>query len=445
ADSWSGAAVIHAVAAGADIVLLPPDPVVAVQSLIRGVAEGQLTEERLDRSVTRILEAKARLGLQDKRIVDPEALGRFVARPEDLARAKEITESSLTLLRNEGGLIPFAAEEPLRLLHLVLASDRRERERLDAAGAALARRRVDVETHVLWPTMSEETLETIFRQAADSTHVVVSLFPKGRSSVVPRAQERLIRRLVEEGRNPIVLAFSSPYLLSEIPEVPAFLCAYGPLPSNQEAAVAALFGEVDVRGKLPVTLPGLYPYGHGLELARRKMTLEDLTEGASPEAAGVRPGGLEAVDRILEGFLEQKAFPGAVLAVGLRGKLIHLKAVGKLTYDEDARPVAPNTVYDLASLTKVVSTTLVILKLVERGDLDVQDHVHALLPGFARKGATARERRWRRTIRVEHLLRHNAGFPAWRPLYRRGRGLSGIVAAAAAVPLASRPGVKTLY
>ncbi|MCA9692063.1 MAG: beta-lactamase family protein [Myxococcales bacterium] len=166
----------------------------------------------------------------------------------------------------------------------------------------------------------------------------------------------------------------------------------------------------------------------------------------APSPAAARPiaADFTAAQAVLEAAIDERVFPGCAVMVGTSDKTLWTAEFGALDETGAQRPTA-TTLYDLASLTKVVSTTLVILKLVERGDLDVQDHVHALLPGFARKGATARERRWRRTIRVEHLLRHNAGFPAWRPLYRRGRGLSGIVAAAAAVPLASRPGVKTLY
>jgi beta-N-acetylhexosaminidase len=82
---------------------------------------------------------------------------------------------------------------------------------------------------------------------------------------------------------PVVLvSFGSPYLLTEVPEVPVYLCAYGWSPATQTAAVAALFGEAAVGGRLPVTLPGLYPYGHGLELPRRAMTLAP----APPEAEG---------------------------------------------------------------------------------------------------------------------------------------------------------------
>lgn len=435
--AWSGAAAIDAVAAGADIVLLPPDPSIAVQSLLRGVKEGLLTQERLDESVTRILKAKALLGLQNERLVNSEELGRFVARPEDISRARKITESSMTLLRNEEALVPLAAEKPGRLLHLVLATDRRERERLDVATRAMRERGVVVEDRILWPTLSSDEIEEILDDASEATNIVVSMFPKGRSSVIPRAQKRLLHRLQESGHQPIILGFSSPYLLAEIPEVPVFLCAYGPMPSKQEAAVAALFGEIDIEGKLPVSLPELYPYGHGLELPRRAMTLEDLTGRPALESAGIGEDGFSALSRVLKSFLEEKAFPGAVAAVGYRGNLVHLEAVGKLSYEEDARPVAPNTVYDLASLTKVLATTTMAMMLVDQGELDLDQKVQHYLPRFEGAG--------KEKVTVRHLLTHSSGVDWWAPLYQDTRGPEAYLEKVQAMDLVYEPGSKSLY
>ena len=92
---------------------------------------------------------------------------------------------------------------------------------------------------------------------------------------------------------------------------------------------------------------------------------------AAPEEAGFLPGGMEEVDRVIRGFLEQKAFPGAVVAVGHRGALAHLRPFGRLSYDEGAPAVRADTIYDLASLTKVVATTTMAMILVDEGALDL--------------------------------------------------------------------------
>ncbi len=156
--------------------------------------------------------------------------------------------------------------------------------------------------------------------------------------------------------------------------------AYGSAASSQRAALGARFDEFAVTGRLPVTIPGVAARGDGLKLARQEMTLRS----ARPEDVGFKSGGMAEVDRVVEQFLEHKAFPGAVLAVGKDGALVHLKAFGRQSYETSAPPVATDTIYDLASLTKVVVTTTMAMILVDEGRLDVDLPVSALVPEFRR-------------------------------------------------------------
>ena len=149
-------------------------------------------------------------------------------------------------------------------------------------------------------------------RAPQFTHVVASCFVRvagARGSVdMSESHARLLQALARAGRPVVVVSFGSPYLLRQMPDVPVYVAAYGGAESSQRAAVGALFGEYAVRGKLPVTLPGLYPYGHGLEVPKHDMTLRT----ATPEEAGFRPEGLRDVDAVLERALRDGAFPGGV-------------------------------------------------------------------------------------------------------------------------------------
>ncbi|MGB5176136.1 MAG: glycoside hydrolase family 3 N-terminal domain-containing protein [Thermoanaerobaculia bacterium] len=432
--AWAGEAAVRSVQAGADVVLLPADVRVAIQSLVRAVEEGQLTEERLDISVRRILEAKARLGLHKNRLVDREALGRSVARPQDLDRALEVAETSITVIRNDRDILPLKAEEPLRILHVVISTGLRDRAIQGLPEAELRARGIQTKTFTLGREVSPETMDKILEVAPDYTHVLVSSFiwVKSSNDLSP-SQTRLIQRLGETGRPVIVLSFGSPYFLAEIPEVPVFVTAYGSAASSQQAAVAALFGEFDVQGKLPVTLPDLYPYGHGIELARREMTLPR----ALPEEAGFRPGGLEEVDRVLQGFLEQQAFPGGVLAVGYQGKLAHLEPFGRLSYDEGAPEVTTDTIYDLASLTKVVATTMMAMILVDEGSLDLDKPVVDYLPLFVGPG--------KEKVSVRQLLTHSSGLVAYGDLYNEISGKKAYLERIQGMELDYDPGTKSVY
>ena len=435
--AWTGEAAVRAVQAGSDVLLLPADSRVAIQSVVRAVAAGQITMTRLDTSVRRLLETKARLGLHRQRLVDRDGLGRQVARPADMKRAEELAAASITLVRNQGGVLPLAAERPLRLLHLALTSGvSRAQDHIQRT--ELAARRVPFESRVLGSELSAETADSIVASASSFTHVVISAFSRGvpgndGSGGMPRTQIDLVRRLHQTGVAVIVAALGSPYLLTQLPEVTVYLCAYGAAPSSQRAAMAAIFGEIELTGKLPVTLPGLYANGHGIQLERRPMTLTKADAGKP----SLRPGGAQEIDAVLTDLITREAFPGAVLAVGHRGTLAHLRPHGRLAYADDAAPAVSDTIYDLASLTKVVATTTMAMILVDEGRLDLDKAVGDYLPRFAGAGKDR--------VTVRHLLTHSSGVDWWAPLYEELEGKAAYVARIQQMDLVYEPGSKTVY
>jgi beta-N-acetylhexosaminidase len=303
--------------------------------------------------------------------------------------------------------------------------------------AELQAHAIPTETRFVGPALSSELADELLVAAQTATHVLVSLFVqvtahKGTVDMLP-AHAALLRRLAAGGRPVIAVSYGSPYLLAQVPELPAYVCAYGAAESSQRAAIAALFGEYDVRGKLPVTLPGLYAFGHGLEIARRPMTLTP----ARPADAGFRPDGFAELDRLLDEAVAARAFPGGVVAVGHRGQLAHLRAFGKLSYDAEAPAVQPDTLYDLASLTKVVVTTTMAMILVDEGRLDLDKRVRDFLPRFS---GGAKER-----VSVRHLLTHSSGLDWWAPLHKELQGRAAYVERIQSLDLVYEPGSKSLY
>jgi len=434
--AWTGEAAVRAVRAGADFILLPPDPEVAIQAVAREVREGRMPEARIDASVARILAAKERLGLDRKRTVDAAALD-AVDRPEDVARALDVARRSITVLRNEGGVLPLRAEQKLRILHLVLASDARNDAIVGIPEAELAARRIAAQTVALGPEVSAETIARLVASAPEFTHVVASAFVrvmagKGNADMA-ESHVRLLQALQAAGRPVVLVSFGSPYLLRQVPGVSAYVCAYGAAESSQRAAVAALFGEYPVGGKVPVSLPGFYAYGDGLQIPRHEMTLR----AGSPAAAGFRPDGMAEVDRVIEAAVAAHAFPGAVVAVGKDGVLAHLKAFGHLSYDADAASVQTDTLYDLASLTKVIVTTTMAMILVDEGKLDITKPVSAFLPEF-HGGAKDK-------VTVWHLLTHSSGIDWWAPLFKEIKGKDAYVKRIDAMDLVYEPGTKSVY
>lgn len=162
-----------------------------------------------------------------------------------------------------------------------------------------------------------------------------------------------------------------------------------------------------------------------------------LAVGCRTASLGLRPGGLAEADRLLDDFRERRAFPGGVLAVGYRGALVHLHPFGRLTYDANAPAVTADTLYDLASLTKVVATTTMAMILVDEGKLDLDQPVQRFLPGFQGPGKEA--------VTVRHLLTHSSGLDATAPLYKERRGKTAFVERIETMDLAYPPGSRSLY
>lgn len=263
---------LRALMAGADVILMPPTPVKVMAAIADAVRSGRVPMARVDESVRRILEAKARLGLHKKRTVDVDALPFRLGTKANLAQAAKIFEGAATLVRNEGGLLPLARAGK-RIAVFALSSDLGDYQAGQAFVSAMIKRNPGCEAYFADGDTGREALAEAETKAAGADAVVFALFStlrswKGTVDLDPRHAE-LVRRIASGGTPVAVISFGSPYFLRHFPEVDGYLCMYRNTPQTQEIAARALFGEMDVRGKLPVSMPGLYPAGHGLTLDKR--------------------------------------------------------------------------------------------------------------------------------------------------------------------------------
>lgn len=158
---------------------------------------------------------------------------------------------------------------------------------------------------------------------------------------------------------------------------------------------------------------------------------------ASPEAAGFAPSLTAALDSVMTTGIAEGAAPGGVLVVGRHGRLVHMKAYGKLSRDPSSASVDATTIYDMASLTKVVATTTAAMMLEEDGTLDLDRTVASYLPGFNAPDKAA--------ITVRMLLTHRGGLEAFAALYRTHKGRQEYLEQINLRPLKSAPGSATVY
>lgn len=265
-------AALKAILAGVDIVLLPLEPEKVVAFLKEAVRNGMLLEARVNESVRRILEAKARLGLHRNRFVDVESLPAKLGGQVFLEQAWKTFQAAATLVKNDGEVLPLpGAGEKLAVFSL--SSDRGDYFAGRAFAAAVKARHPETQIYYADGDTGQESLDDAAAKSAETGVVVCALFSslsawKGSVGIDPR-HTALIKKMKESGRPVVVVSFGSPYFLRDFPEVDAYLCFYRNQPQAQAAAAGALFGEFDVTGKLPVSIPGLFPVGHGLELKKR--------------------------------------------------------------------------------------------------------------------------------------------------------------------------------
>ena len=450
--SWDGRVAVQTVLAGVDLLLVPPRLEVARRALLRAVERGELTEERIDRSVRRLLVAKARVGLHQQRLVDLDEIDSLVGDPESASVADRIAERAITLLRRRpasargriGGLgpetVPFSSRTPPRILLVDFLRDSPFPPDPRTLSRELARRAGSVEVVLFTPrtaTLAGHDVETLSR-----TKDVTVLAHYGRNSDWSAEEGGLLsrlRRLIAAGRPVVLLALADPWVLTSLPEASAHFALYDSSPASQRSAARALFGEIGASGRLPVALSPTWLSGHHQALPSPRR----LIEADDPRDVGMSGEGLEEAVSLLRGAVTERVTPGAVALVARRGKIVLHEAVGHLSYAPGAVRTRLSTLYDLASLTKVVATTTVAMHLVESGQLDLERKVQDYVPEFQGEG---KER-----IAVADLLTHSSGMLWWTDLWARHGHLNPTDAKKAyleeifELPLVDQPGVNTTY
>jgi beta-glucosidase-like glycosyl hydrolase/CubicO group peptidase (beta-lactamase class C family) len=454
---------VRAVEAGADVILSPRAVPEVVAAVVEAVEKGRLTRTRLEVSARRILEMKARLGLHRQRLVSLEEVAERVGTGAHLAFADTAATRSITLVRDAEHLVPLSAAFRGTTVHLRYAPS----TWLWAGRAfslGLAARLGGVGEVALDERSDSSAYAAAAEVVASADRVIVSAYVSPSAGSGPESLPGPLRELVDSSvtaRPTVLVSFGNPYLLSAVPDVGSYMLAWGDREVSQRAALAALFGEEAISGRLPIALPPFHPFGHGLDRAKvtgrlATLTVDDPLVAAGiataadlgpfgrnqsvgdPESVGISPDGLARIDSIVRAAIADSAASGAALAIGRHGRLVELEAFGELAWGS-GRPVTATSLFDLASLTKVIGTTTAVMMLVEQGRLDLDARVVRYLPWWS-GGHGPKE-----GVTVRQLLLHRAGLPPFRRWFFDIEGPEAYKQAVADEPLESAPGAATAY
>ena len=292
-----GQEAVDAFKAGNDVLLIPPDLDAAYRAVLASVRSGEISESRLDDSVLKILKLKASLELNKARLVDISSLDNAVGSPDHIAEGQQMADDAVTLVRQNGAVLPLkntgtdnrrlpyqaAVEVRNRLVMIVLSDD----VRLQAGHALEMQIKSRVpDANVIYtdaslaPAMSPEIMSAV--EQAQKVVIAVYASPSaGRvvktngelrgSASLPDSSMALLHEILKAAdRKSIVVAMGNPYLARDFPEVQNYLCTFSAAPVSELSAANALFGEIEIHGHLPVTIPGVAKRGIGMTIQATK-------------------------------------------------------------------------------------------------------------------------------------------------------------------------------
>jgi len=304
-----GRAAVESFEAGNDMLIIPADLGASYRSVLQAVESGEISRPRLDQSVRKILELKASLGLNKARLADLGQLSSQMAKPENLATGQRIADEAITLVRDNGKVIPLQSfgtpvaglpyqamtEERNRLVAVIFSDDLRtdsgrmlEREILarvpdarviyvDARSAAGMKpsvvEAVEAAEHVIAALYVVPVAGKAMRAAGGGLTNTVAM-DNATGALLTAILDRAASRTV-------VLAMGNPYMIQDFPAIENYVCAFSNATVSETAAVKAIFGEIPIRGHLPVTIPGIASRGDGVERPAHPISAEPSSGGSS--------------------------------------------------------------------------------------------------------------------------------------------------------------------
>jgi len=429
----AGEAAVSALKAGIDLLLLSPDEATAISAVVKAVEDGEITEDRIDTSVRKLLAWKMRLGLFDDRYTDSTFVTSRIGNESNRLVSERIARESITLLKNEKDILPLSESKQKKVLFLAVSNDGSGRTGRDLADL-LKTYHPGVSFMSFTPRTTAAQQQAILRAARATDVLVVSTYytvAVGEVAATPGPRQRFLSQLDALKTPTLLVTLGNPYTMTTMPNAEAYMVAWSGHHQHIAAVASALVGASPIQGRLPITIPDMYVRGSGLDKPQTRLRYD------APETVGVRPDSLPAIDKIMNQAVVDQVFPGGVVAVIKDGVIVHHKAYGTHTYDEGARPYKVDDIFDLASLTKVIATTTSVMRLVSEGKIDVDDRASKYLKEFDTPD--------KKNITIRQMLLHESGLPAFRVYVDKITTRRALLNAILNEPLVNRPGTQYVY
>jgi beta-glucosidase-like glycosyl hydrolase/CubicO group peptidase (beta-lactamase class C family) len=386
---------LKALLAGNDILLVTQDIPMAKKRIYEAIEEGLISWEEIDGRVRKILHAKYKLGLHSYKPVNARNVVSRLNVQENEALKQEMVSQALTLV-DHASIFPLGKQSVACITVGTSQSGTTFTKELSRYGLK--------HHHFAKSSISANRI----KQLAKKDVVIVAVHNVGKNAKSNFGVASGIRKAVQTlsaQTKVLVVVFGTPYALKNFPTAQGAVVAFNDERLTQKLAARGIGGALPFRGRLPVSASAKFQYGMGKDTEVQKMMY-----ASSPESVGLNSSVLSRIDRIAAEMIREKAAPGCQVLVAKDGKIAFHRTYGHYDYQKRKR-VKLESIYDLASVTKIAATTLSIMRLVDEGKLDINQPLSLYLPELR---GTNKSR-----MTIKDVLLHQAGLKPWIPFYVR--------------------------
>ena len=394
---------VNALLAGNDVLLMPDDLDESTRSIKKALKQGVISEKRLSYSVKKILLAKYKAGLHKINEISLDNISKDLNTQEDKALFEELTEKSITLIKNNNENLPIKKLSS-KIAYLKMG-DSDSNEFFKMLNHYSKVDKIDYNNNSDGFNNNE-----LLKLLKPYDHVVVGFHKSDKSpfdSYKFSSSEIETLEMISKSSNVILNVFAKPYALMDVDlnNISSIMISYQNNITAQQKSAQIIFGAIASQGILPVSINKDFP----LHTSLKTKVLKRLSYGI-PLNQGVDINKLNKIDSIVKFAINMKMTPGAQVLVAKNGQVIYNKSFGKKTYDSSEN-LKWNDLYDLASLTKILSTLPLLMNEYELNKINNQTTLSDLFPEDALKD--------KGNLTILDMLTHNSGLHPWIPFYKQ--------------------------
>lgn len=387
-------AIVLAVNSGNDIILMPPDPAGAVKIIHDAVNSGEISEDRIDKSVRKILSAKRWLKIGNVNNLRTDEIIDSVNNLYHKQLAEMIAEQSITLLKNDAGILPVDISK-YKEVSCITVTDGKGDETARYYQDILEKRFADIKTYLLNNNSRRSDYNSVYSSVKNSDLILLPVFidvpNKEKDEHIRNEQISFLNKILRSNPSAVIMSFKSPYILSSLPKATTYLNAYSFSYSSQNACLKAILGESDIKGKLPVSIPKTkYQIGSGIEMNKSRET---------KLGKKIDNNLLSQINSTINSFSESEKITNFDLCIGHNGNIIYQNAFSK---NEVGKSDSSNSkTYNLGNLTAPLTLGSAVMLLIDDGLISLNDKVSSCIPSFKNTD--------KQNITIKNLLMHNSG------------------------------------